>query len=59
MRSYNLAILAKYTAGLGWTNSSSFLPNSCDTRSNLKSCNLASWTTKWHDYATGTTQPPP
>ena len=21
----------------------------------LKSCNLASWTTKWHDYATGTT----
>ena len=25
----------------------------------LKSCNLASWTTKWHDYATGTTHPPP
>ena len=27
----------------------------------LKSCNLASWTTKWHDYATGTDkqwQPP-
>ena len=25
----------------------------------LKSCKLASWTTKWHDSATGTTHPPP
>ena len=24
----------------------------------LKSCNLASWTTKWHDYAMGTGHPP-
>ena len=24
----------------------------------LKSCNLASWTTKWHDYARGTSRPP-
>ena len=23
----------------------------------LKSCNLASWTTKWHDYARGTSRP--
>ena len=25
----------------------------------LNSCNLASWAPKWHDYATGTTHPPP
>ena len=30
----------------------------CEFQSCLKSCNLASWTTKWHNSAMGTGHPP-